>query len=104
MGGNLGEAFGPLLVGALLAVFSWQTVVWINVVPGMLMALKGALDAGVPPEREALAQAIAGNTCRCGAYDGILIRSASKLTAGTAGRPTPPHPKHDPRQPAQLVP
>ena len=39
MGGNLGEAFGPLLVGAMLAVFSWQTVVWINVVPGMLMAL-----------------------------------------------------------------
>ena len=40
--------------------------------PGMLMALKGALDAGVPPEREALAQAISGNICRCGAYDHIL--------------------------------
>ena len=40
--------------------------------PGMLMALKGALDAGVPPERGALAQAISGNTCRCGAYDHIL--------------------------------
>ena len=40
--------------------------------PGMLMALKGALDAGVSPERGALAQAISGNTCRCGAYDHIL--------------------------------
>ena len=39
MGGNLGEAFAPLVVGSLLAVFSWQTVVWINVVPGMLMSL-----------------------------------------------------------------
>jgi len=40
--------------------------------PGMLMTLKGALDAGVPADREALAQAIAGNTCRCGAYEPIL--------------------------------
>jgi xanthine dehydrogenase YagT iron-sulfur-binding subunit len=40
--------------------------------PGMLMALKGALDAGVPAERDALAQAISGNICRCGAYDHIL--------------------------------
>jgi xanthine dehydrogenase YagT iron-sulfur-binding subunit len=40
--------------------------------PGMLMTLKGALDAEVPPERDALAQAISGNTCRCGAYDHIL--------------------------------
>lgn len=40
--------------------------------PGMLMALKGALDAGVPPEREAFAQVISGNTCRCGAYNHIL--------------------------------
>lgn len=40
--------------------------------PGMLMALKGALDAGAPPERPALAQAISGNTCRCGAYHHIL--------------------------------
>jgi xanthine dehydrogenase YagT iron-sulfur-binding subunit len=40
--------------------------------PGMLMALKAALDAGVPPEREALACAISGNVCRCGAYLSIL--------------------------------
>jgi aerobic-type carbon monoxide dehydrogenase small subunit (CoxS/CutS family) len=40
--------------------------------PGMLMALKAALDAGVPAEREALAHAIVGNTCRCGAYAHIL--------------------------------
>lgn len=40
--------------------------------PGMLMALKGALDAGVPARREVLARAISGNICRCGAYDNIL--------------------------------
>lgn len=38
MGGNLGEALAPVAVGALLAWFSWRTVVVINVVPGLVMA------------------------------------------------------------------
>lgn len=50
--------------------------------PGMLMALKGALDAGVPPERDALAQAISGNTCRCGAYDHILEAALHVASSG----------------------
>lgn len=39
MGGNMGEAIAPLVVGALLAWYSWRTVVVINVVPGIVMAL-----------------------------------------------------------------
>ena len=38
MGGNLGEAFAPIVVGALLAWFTWRQVVVINVVPGIAMA------------------------------------------------------------------
>jgi len=38
MGGNLGEALAPLVIGALLTWFSWRTVVVINVVPGLVMA------------------------------------------------------------------
>ena len=38
MGGNLGEAFAPVVVGALLGWFSWRQVVVINVVPGITMA------------------------------------------------------------------
>lgn len=38
MGGNLGEALAPLVIGSLLAVFSWRTVVVLNVVPGLVMA------------------------------------------------------------------
>ena len=38
MGGNVGEAVAPIVVGALLAVFTWRTVVVINVVPGITMA------------------------------------------------------------------
>jgi MFS transporter, FSR family, fosmidomycin resistance protein len=36
MGGNVGEAVAPLVVGALLAVYSWRTVVLVNVVPGLV--------------------------------------------------------------------
>jgi sugar phosphate permease len=38
MGGNLGEALAPFVVGALLAWLSWRTVVVVNVVPGIVMA------------------------------------------------------------------
>jgi sugar phosphate permease len=38
MGGNLGEAFAPIVVGALLGWFTWREVVVINVVPGITMA------------------------------------------------------------------
>ena len=34
MGGNVGDAFAPLVVGALLAAFNWRDVVLINIVPG----------------------------------------------------------------------
>ena len=37
MGGNFGEALAPLLVGALLAAYSWRTVVVVNLVPGVAL-------------------------------------------------------------------
>lgn len=39
MGGNAGDALAPLVVGALLAWFSWREVVALNVVPGLVMSL-----------------------------------------------------------------
>jgi len=39
MGGNAGDAIAPLVIGTLLAVFSWRQVVVMNVVPGLLMSL-----------------------------------------------------------------
>ena len=39
MGGNVGDALAPLLVGSLLAVLTWREVVVINVVPGLVMAV-----------------------------------------------------------------
>ena len=59
MGGNMGEAIAPIAVGALLAWFSWRTVVVINVVPGITMALLILLMLG------------AFATTRSGGADGI---------------------------------
>jgi sugar phosphate permease len=39
MGGNVGEAIAPVVVGAMLGWLSWRSVVVVNVVPGLLMAM-----------------------------------------------------------------
>jgi len=39
MGGNVGDAFAPIVVGALLATLTWRQVVILNVVPGIVIAL-----------------------------------------------------------------
>ena len=54
MGGNAGDAVAPLVVGALLAVFSWREVVVLNVLPGLVVALVllvflGTLSLGRKP-------------------------------------------------------
>src|SRR5688572_13952953 len=59
MGGNLGEALAPFVIGALLAWFSWRTVVVMNVVPGFVMAVMiltmlGALSMASPRDKDAI--------------------------------------------------
>ncbi len=39
MGGNVGDAIAPIVVGALLSILTWRQVVVINVVPGLVMSL-----------------------------------------------------------------
>src|ERR1700755_1115885 len=39
MGGNLGDAIAPLVVGAMLTVFSWREVVVMNVGPGLVASV-----------------------------------------------------------------
>ena len=39
MGGNVGDAVAPVIIGAALAYFSWREVVVLNVVPGLVVAL-----------------------------------------------------------------
>jgi len=39
MGGNVGDAIAPVVIGAALAAFSWREVVVANVLPGLVVAL-----------------------------------------------------------------
>jgi MFS family permease len=39
MGGNVGDAVAPLVVGSLLVVLTWREVVVLNVIPGLVMSL-----------------------------------------------------------------
>jgi MFS family permease len=37
-GANLGQSISPLVIGAILVVLSWRQTLYVNVVPGLLMA------------------------------------------------------------------
>jgi len=39
MGGNVGDAIAPIVVGTLLAVLSWREVIVLNVAPGIAISL-----------------------------------------------------------------
>jgi FSR family fosmidomycin resistance protein-like MFS transporter len=39
MGGNVGDAIAPIVIGAALAAFTWREVVLLNVMPGLVVAL-----------------------------------------------------------------
>jgi MFS family permease len=66
MGGNVGDAVAPLVIGALLALFSWRQVVVMNVLPGLVVAmlilvLLGTLEFGTKHvERQSLAEYLKG--------------------------------------------
>jgi MFS family permease len=58
MGGNVGDALAPLVIGSLLAVLTWREVVVINVIPGLVMSLLllvmlGTLRLGGKPKAAA---------------------------------------------------
>jgi len=46
MGGNLGDAIAPLVVGAMLTIFSWRDVVVMNVIPGLVASAVLLLSLG----------------------------------------------------------
>jgi len=56
--------------------------------PGMLMAAKALLDANPSPSRAEVAEALAGNLCRCTGYepiiDAVLTAAAEMRTRGAA--------------------
>src|SRR5207253_4321929 len=68
MGGNVGDAIAPVVIGAALAVLSWRQVVVLNVAPGLLVAalmfaLLGTIRIGArkaPAESQSLDEYLRG--------------------------------------------
>jgi len=92
MGGNAGDAIAPLVIGSLLAVFTWRQVVVMNVVPGLVMSVLllvflGTLQLGpkkkaaVPGEESSAGQSLAeyGRNLRA------LLRNRSLVLLSTSG-------------------
>lgn len=91
MGGNVGDALAPLVVGALLAVFTWREVVALNVLPGLVMsvlilAMLGTLSLGSRARKAASSGAREGQSWasyRQGLRD--LMRNRSLVLLSTSG-------------------
>jgi MFS family permease len=69
MGGNVGDAFAPLVAGALLAYLNWRQVVIINVLPGIVMSCVllvclGRSQAPVRPGAEGASKRTLGHVLR----------------------------------------
>ncbi len=95
MGGNVGDAFAPLVIGALLTVMAWREVVILNVLPGVVMSLLllvflGTLKLGrknakpgVPDEKQTLAQYADGLKKLFKSRSLILLSTSSAFRAMT---------------------
>ena len=91
MGGNIGDAVAPLVVGALLAVLNWRNVVVINVLPGVLLATFTLLYLGrkqsAEPDEVSLETGAISGMERLRMF-GALLKNRALLTlaAGSAFR------------------
>jgi MFS family permease len=91
MGGNIGDAVAPLVVGALLAVLNWRNVVVINVLPGVLLATFTLLYLGrkqsAEPDKVSPGSATISGMERLRMF-GALLKNRALLTlaAGSAFR------------------
>ena len=94
MGGNVGDAIAPVVIGAALAVFSWREVVVLNVAPGLVVALLmftmlGTIRLGAKKahgEGQSLAQYVAslGGLLRNRALSLLCISSCFRSMTQTA--------------------
>jgi MFS family permease len=90
MGGNVGDAVAPVIIGAALSFFTWREVVVLNVVPGLVVALLlfaflgsvrlGSRKAEAETEMQSFSQYFAG------LKDLFRSRSLVLLSTGSAFR------------------
>ena len=90
MGGNAGDAIAPLVVGALLAVFTWREVVVLNVLPGIVVSLLllvflGSLQLGRKKPAGTAAESPSQNLASYVGGLKALLRNRSLLLLSTSG-------------------
>jgi hypothetical protein len=91
MGGNVGDALAPLVVGALLAILSWRDVVLVNVLPGIAMAALILIYIGRLQNREKAANAAKRSSRRAlGSGNGSVTSARSTFAASTCADTGPP--------------
>lgn len=94
MGGNVGDALAPLVVGALLTILTWREIVVLNVIPGvvtalLILAFLGTLrlarqrGAHVEPEKQRLADYLAGLRALVRNRNLILLSTSSAFRSMT---------------------
>jgi MFS family permease len=89
MGGNLGDALAPLVVGPLLTLFAWRDVVVMNVVPGLVASVLLLVSLG-RIEDDTHAARPAARLDAAGAFVALRVLFASRtvlmLSLGSAVR------------------
>lgn len=88
MGGNVGDAVAPIIIGAALGFFTWREVVVLNVVPGLVVALLlfvflGSMRIGA---RKTEHEAQSFGSYLAGLKDLFRSRSLVLLSTGSAFR------------------
>ncbi|HEU4923162.1 MAG TPA: MFS transporter [Burkholderiales bacterium] len=88
MGGNVGDAVAPVVIGAALTAFTWREVVALNVVPGLVVAallfvFLGSMRLGSKKTEE---EAQSFGAYLAGLKDLFLSRSLILLSTGSAFR------------------
>jgi FSR family fosmidomycin resistance protein-like MFS transporter len=91
MGGNLGDAVAPLVVGTMLTMFSWRDVVVMNVIPGvvasvLLLMLLGRAGGADINQGRAGAKAHKTSTSLTGVLSLLTNRTVVTLSLGSAMR------------------
>lgn len=89
MGGNVGDAIAPVVIGAALGFFTWREVVVLNVLPGLIVAalllvFLGTVRFGIREAAAVETQSFA--TYLAGLKDLLRNRSLILLSTGSAFR------------------
>ena len=97
MGGNVGDAVAPLVIGALLGVLNWRSVVVLNVLPGIALSAFTLIYIGRKQSADrdaglADVHAVAMSAIERLRMFGALLKNRALITLAVQLTPTTPMP------------